>query len=219
MHTVVERNFYSGTDSSRPFSIGQHSVISLPHPPTIVDLINGVLVAVGISHRLQHLDKLVASAVRAYDQKEIQDYFFIVEAMLLSMRRVIDDLVMSIYCMTHEYEIEQSRKLAVDGYGSLWRSGKPTDFGRTFVSQYLHPNEEIAEIIVELSNSFKHSYLLSESRAWGRDFPTVLALHGPRNDYSGKVTLHNHSLGQIVIGFNVLVSGIVERSNASAKDA
>lgn len=215
MHTVVERNFSSGTASSLPFSIVQHSAFALPHPPTITGLINGGLVAVRISHRLQHLDKLVASAVRAYERKEDQDYFFIVEAVLLSMRRVIDDLVMSIYCRTQKSEVEQSRKLSVDGYGSLWKSGKPTNFGRTFVSHYLRPNEEIAEIIVELSNSFKHSYLLPESRAWGADFPTVLALHAPRNDYSGEVTLHNHSLGQIVIGFNGLVSGIVERSGAS----
>ena len=218
MQTVTTRTFFSGLESLMPYRIEQHSAFKLPHPPKIPGLINGALVAVEIECRLRHLDKLVSIATDAYQRQAPHDYFFSVEAILLSMRRVIDDLVMSLYCRTFETDVAKTRKIAVDGYGALFKAGKPTSFGHQFLQYYVHPNEEPLEILVELSNSFKHSYLLPESRAWGVDFPTVLAIHAPRNDFSKNINYHNHSLGQLVIGFNRVIACIIERAGTHAQD-
>jgi hypothetical protein len=215
MHTVTERTFYSGTDSRLPYVVKQHSAFQLPHPPSIPGLINGALVAVEIENRLRHLAALVGVATVAYQSQQVHGYFFTVEAVLLSMRRVIDDLVMSLYCRSRADEVASTRRIEIDGYGALFRSGKPTSFGTELIREYIHPNEEIADVLVELSNSYKHSYLLAEARAWGVEFPSVLAIHAPRNDYSKPITYHNHSLGQLVIGFNALVEGIVQRSKGN----
>lgn len=212
MSTVTERTFYSGVDSKPPYVVEQHSAFRLPQPPRIPGLINGMLVAVEVEHRLRHIAALVNAATVAYQSQQLHEYFFTVESMLLSMRRVLDDLVMSLYCRLKEEEVVRTRKIEVDHYGALFRSGKPTPFGAAFVADYIHPNEEFADVLVELSNSYKHSYLLAEARAWGADFPTVLAIHAPRNDYSKPITFHNHSLGQLIIGFNTLVAGIAQRS-------
>ncbi|MDN7698428.1 hypothetical protein R0290_03035 [Burkholderia semiarida] len=209
---IRERNFYSGSESQLPYLVKQYSTFQLPHPPSIPGLINGVLVAVEIENRLRHLAMLVDAATDAYQAKEIFKYFFTVEAVLLSMRRVIDDLVMSLYCRSRSEEIARTRRIEVDGYGMLFRSGRPTAFGAEIIREYIRPNEEIAEILIELSNSYKHSYLLPEARAWGADVPTVLAIHAHRNDYSKSITIHNHSLGQLVIGFNSLIQRIVQNS-------
>lgn len=220
MHAVKERTFHSGADVTLPYVVKQHSMIQLPQPPSISGLINGALVAVEIECRLRHLAKLVHAATEAYQRKEIHDYFFTVEAILLSMRRVIDDLVMSLYCRCRASEVTRTRRIGVDGYGALFRSGRPTrDFGAEFVRDYIQPNEEIAEVLVELSNSYKHSYLLPESRAWGTDFPTVLAIHATRNDFSKPITYHNHSLGELVMGFNALIAGIVKRPRTKTPSA
>jgi hypothetical protein len=212
MQTVTGRTFYSGADSRLPYEVKQHGAFQLPHPPSIPGLINGALVAVEIENRLRHLAGLVTVATVAYQSQQAHGYFFAVEAVLLSMRRVIDDLVMSLYCRFRSEEVTRSRRIEIDGYGALFRSGKPTSFGAELIREYIHPNEEIANVLVELSNSYKHSYLLAEARAWGVDFPTVLAIHAPWNDYSKPITCHNHSLGQLVLGFNALVEGIVQRS-------
>jgi hypothetical protein len=205
---VNEKNYYSGQNSIQPFVIEQHGVVHLPHPPSIPGLINGLLVALEVDFRLRHLQKLVADACSAYSRKEPIEYFYTIEAILLSMRRVLDDLVMIAYCRENEQEILSTRKISVDGFGSLFKNGNPTCFGKKFLDSYVQENKEFASILIELSNSFKHSYLLAESRQWGADFPTVLSIYAPRNDYSGNVTYHNHSLGQLVIGFNQLVESI-----------
>ena len=134
------------------------------------------------------------------------------------MRRVIDDLVMCLYCRSHEAEVLLTRKIVVDGVGALYKGGKPTPFVRHFLELYIHPNEEALEVLIELSNAFKHSFLIPESRGWGVDFPTVLAIHAPRNDFSKEFTYHNHSLGQLVIGFNSVISGIVEKAAEYAQN-
>jgi hypothetical protein len=215
MHVITTRTFYSGINSRPPYVVNQHSAFLLPQPPSIPGLINGGLVALEIENRLRYLAKLVGDATVAYESQQAHGYFFAVEAMLLSMRRVIDDLVMSLYCRSQAEEVISTRRIKVDGYGALFRSGSATPFGAELIYEYIHPNEEIADVLVELSNSYKHSYLLAEARAWGADFPTVLAIHAPRNDYSKPITYHNHSLGQLVIGFNSLVDGVVQKSRGN----
>ncbi|NBW49653.1 MAG: hypothetical protein EBR49_06105 [Betaproteobacteria bacterium] len=212
MAEITERNYFSGRDSNLPYVVDKYLAIQLPSPPTIPGLINGLLVCVDIEARLRYLDGLVLQAVNAYAAKDVHSYFFTVEACLLSMRRVVDDLVMSVYCRANEEKVQDTRKIEVDGCGSLFRNGEPTDFGAHVLSEYIGPNRNFLEILIELSNCFKHSYLLSESRAWGADFPTVLAIYAKRNDYSKSITFHNHSFGQIVMGFNLLVSGFVTKA-------
>jgi hypothetical protein len=214
MPNIVERSYYSGQDSSPPFVVDTPPFHKLPQAPSIPGLIAGGRVSVEISYRIDRIQDLVTEASNAYYTERSRygglSYFFAVESLLISMRRVIDDAVMSVYCSTHKEEVAKSKRVAVDGYGGLFKAGRLTAFGRQFFSQYVTPNEEALEVLVDLSNSYKHSYLLPESRAWGVDFPTVLTIHAPRNDYSKEITYHNHSLGQIVIAFNQVLAGFVK---------
>lgn len=214
MNQVEEINYYSGSNSGGHFIVEQIPFHKIPSPPRIPGLLNGSLVALGISHRLEYLQNQINSTVLHYESRNLLGYRYALEAALISMKRVIDDLVMSSYCLLYESEMTQTRVLKVDGYGSLFKHGKPTTIGKSLLETFITPIDRFPEIISEIVNSYKHSYLLPESQMmWGVDFPTVVSIYAYRNNYSGRVVYHNHSLGQLLIGFNKFVRQVTERQH------
>lgn len=212
MYTVEESNYYSGEDSDGQFVVEQIPFQKIPSPPSIPRLLNGSLVALGIAQRLEYLQHQIHSTVRHYKSHELLGYRYSLESALISMKRVIDDLVMSSYCILCETEMVQTRILEVDGYGALFRNGKPTTIGKRLLEAFIEPVDTFPQILSEVVNSYKHSFLLPESQMmWGADFPTVVSIYAYRNDYNGHVTYHNHSLGQLLIGFNRFVRQVTER--------
>lgn len=208
---IKEINYYSGADSNGNLAITRYLPLTIPYPPSIPGLLNGALVSIAISHRLEYLQSQIQLAVASYEAQNILAYRYALEGVITSMKRVMDDLVMTAYCVMWSKEVTTSKKLEVDGYGALFKRGKPTAVGERILAEILKPTDNFAVIFTELANSFKHSYMLPEAQnAWGMDFPTVLSIYAHRNDYSGNVHYHNHSLGQIIIGFNKFVQSGIE---------
>ncbi|HCG6159854.1 TPA: hypothetical protein NJ142_004279 [Vibrio parahaemolyticus] len=210
MSNITERNYYTGMNSD-----GEYKVIQfLPHevrsPPSIPGLLNGSLVAQAISERLTYLQHQINQVVKFYISKKIIDYRYTLEAALVSMKRVMDDLVMSSYCLIFKRKVLETKHIEVDTYGSLFNKEKPTKVGEVIINKTIQPTDDFGQVITELVNSLKHSYLLPEAQLqWGVDFPTVVSIYAHRNKYGGEITYHNHSLGQIIIGFNQFVSNVV----------
>lgn len=212
MLSITEKNYYSGKDSDGHYRVLQVQPFQIPAPPNITGLLNGTLVSVGISHRLKFLQQQIDEVIHHYEDRRVLPYRYTLEAALISMKRTLDDLIMSSYCMLHKDEINATKRLQIDSFGALFKNGKPTKTGKIVLEYFLVPMDGFAETLTEIVNSYKHSYLLPEAqRVWGADFPTIVSIYAHRNDYSGDVFYHNHSLGQILRGFNKTVEQIIAR--------
>lgn len=210
MNNIIEKNYYTGTDSDGEFKIIQFQPHEVCFPPSIPELLDGQLVSLAISNRLAYLQHQTSQVVEFYNSKKIIDYQYTLEAALVSMKRVVDDLVMSSYCMIFKDKVLETKHIEVDTYGSLFKNEKPTKVGKEILDKTIQSTDDFAQVLTELVNSLKHSYLLPEAqRAWGADFPTVVSIYAHRNKYGGEITYHNHSLGQIIMGFNNFVSNVV----------
>jgi len=211
MSPDIEKNYYSGSDSDGLFRVVQLEWLQIPPPPKIPGLINGALVSIGIAHRLEFTQIQVDEVMLCYRAKNIAHYRYRLESVLISMKRTLDDLVMSSYCMLKGDEVIATKHLLIDGFGGLFSKGVPTSTGKEILDTFFESIDEFPHVLTEVVNSYKHSYLLPEAQAmWGVDFPTVVALYAYKNDYSKKVTCHNHSLGQLLIGFNKTVERVIQ---------
>lgn len=207
---INEKNYYSGEDSNNKFVVIQYPFHKIPSPPRIPRLLNGALLSINVAKRLEYIQKQVNIAVNLYLHKNVDEYFFAIESVLHSMKRVADDLTMSCYCMLYKDEVLKNKAILVDGIGYIFHTEDKSKFAREIIDNFIAQHDEFPLILSEIVNSYKHSYLLHEARTiWGIDFPTVVSIYSYRNKYSGAITYHNHSLGQLLIGFNNLVKTII----------
>lgn len=183
---------------------------SVPRPPTIPDLINGQLASVWVSLRLQNLQAQWMRLLQLHLAGQVQDYQFCLESMLVSMKRVVDDLIMGAYCIHKEVEVTETRKIEIDGWGVLFRKGSPTPLGLEIIDRFVGEYDSFPDILNDLVNALKHSYLMPESRCeWNNYFPPVKAIYALRNDYSEIVQVHDHDMYELVLGFNKFVKQVV----------
>lgn len=188
----------------------QVAPLCVPRPPAVPDLINGQLASIWISTRLQRLDFQWLELLQLFDDGDFQNYHFQLEATLVSMKRVVDDLVMASYCILKGEEVELSRKIEVDGWGQLFRKGKPTVIGQEVINEFIGEYDSFPVVLNELVNALKHSYLMAEARTqWNNNFPLVFAITAPRNDYSDEVSVHDHDMAELVLGFNKFVKQVM----------
>lgn len=214
MSNIRESNYYTGTDSDGKFEVIQFQLHEVCSPPSIPKFLNGQLVSLAISNRLTYLQHQINQIVEFYNSKNVIDYRYTLEAALISMKRVMDDLVMSSYCVIFREKVLETKCIEIDTYGSLFKNGKPTNVGKIILNKAIQPTDDFAQVLTELVNSLKHSYLLPEAQlAWGADFPTVVSIYAHRNRYDGEIIYHNHNLGQIIMGFNNFVSNVVTLQN------
>lgn len=208
---------YTCADTNAKPAIIQVHPLAVPPPPAIPELINGQLSAVWISLRLQNLQRQWASLLVLFAQRDFQNYQFSVETVLVSMKRAVDDLVMCAYCIHKAEEIEQTRKIEVDGWGVLFRKGTPTPLGQEIIDRFIGEYDEFPNILNNLVNALKHSYLMPEARnEWNNEFPLVSAIYALRNDFSGEVEVHNHNMFELVCGFNQFVKQVMEKTHPHA---
>ncbi|GHD46663.1 hypothetical protein SAMN05216429_1094 [Marinobacter persicus] len=200
---IREINYYSGKKSDGRFQVYQIRAIDIPCPPSIPYLLNGAIVCIEIADRLDYIQRQVTEAVAAWEACQHRPHKYSIETALINMKRVMDDLVMMSYCLKYERVVQDSVELEVDGWGALFSKGKPTKVGAALIDEFFKGVDRFPHVLSEIVNSFKHSYLLPEAaRLFGADFPTVIGIYSHRNNYRKVIHHHNHSLGQIVIGFN-----------------
>lgn len=201
---------YTCADATVKPVVIQVPPLAVPPPPVIPGLINGQLSSVWISLRLQNLNQQWVALLTLFNNGDFQNYQFCVESVLVSMKRVVDDLIMCAYCIHKTSEFEQTRKLAVDGWGQLFKKGEPTTLGREIIERFVGDHDEFPNILNNLVNAMKHSYLMPEARNdWNNEFPLVKAIYAPFNDYSGKVEVHEHNMVELLRGFNQFVKQVM----------
>lgn len=204
--------YYSKETRDGAVAIIQIHPLSIPRPPAISDLINGQLASVWVSFRLQDIQAQWIRLLILHANTDFQEYQFRLESILISMKRVIDDLIMGAYCIHKEGEINETKKIEIDGWGVLFKKGTPTTLGREIVERFVGEYDAFPNILSDLVNAMKHSYLMSEARTeWNDKFPLVKAIYAFRNDYSGDVELHDHDMFELVLGFNKFVRKLVTR--------
>lgn len=203
-------DYRSGEPRDEIPRIIQISPLSVPCPPAIPELINGRLASAWLSLRLQSLQSQWVELLKLFVEGQFQEYQFRLESILISMKRVIDDLIMCAYCIHEEAEISRTHKILIDGWGMLFQSGRPTRLGNEIITRFVGAYDGFPDILNDVVNAFKHSYLMPESRMeWNEHFPLVRAIYAPRNNYAGIVKLHNHDMVELVLGFNKFVKQVV----------
>ncbi|MEE4683660.1 hypothetical protein [Pseudomonas viridiflava] len=211
-HQIVD--YRSGEPRGGIPAIIQIMPLSMPRPPAIAGLINGQLASVWISLRLQNLQNQWMTLLNLFSTGQFQDYQFCLESVLVSMKRVIDDLVMVAYCIHKTIEIEETMRVEVDGWGVLFRKGKPTKLGEEILEKFVGEYDSFPDVLNDLVNALKHSYLMPEARnEWNNSFPLVRAIYATRNDYSQEVEVHDHDMCELVLGFNKFVKQVVVRTH------
>jgi len=211
----IERITYnSGIEVQAWPQIVQISPLSMPRPPAIPGLINGQLSAVWVAFRLQDLNSQWRQLIDLFEKRDFQRYHFHVEATLVSMKRVIDDLIMGAYCIHKEADIADSFNIPIDGWGVLFRKEKLTALGAEIIERFVGEYDSFPDILNELVNALKHSYLMAEARnQWSNDYPLVCAYYAHRNDYSGLVRVHEHDMTELVLGFNKFVLQVLIKTH------
>lgn len=210
----VTISYSSNEHADRIPSIIQALPLSVPRPPAIAELINGQLASIWISLRLQHLNSQWLDLLKLFSVGDVHNYQFALESTLVSMKRVIDDLIMCAYCIHKEAEIVESRKIDIDGWGVLFRKGVPTSLGQEIIDRFVGEYDEFPDILNDLVNAMKHSYLMAEARSeWNNEFPLVKVIYSPRNDYSGVVQVHDHDMRELVLGFNKFVRNTLVKTH------
>ncbi|WP_312959211.1 hypothetical protein [Stutzerimonas nitrititolerans] len=203
---------YQSDDSSNEYpSILQVAPLCVPSPASIPNLVNAQLGSVWVSLRLQHLNSQWMKVLGLFDDRDdYASYVFSLESMLISMKRVIDDLIMCAYCLLEEDAVLQTKKIEVDGWGVLFKRGVPTELGQRLIDKFIGQYDEFPNILNELVNALKHSFLMGEARTeWNNSFPLVKGIYAERNNYSKVVRIHNHDARQLVLGFNRIVKQLL----------
>jgi hypothetical protein len=217
---LEEVDYRSGEMRDEVLRVIQIDPLSVPCPPAIPDLINGRLASAWLSLRLQSLQGQWLELLQLFNEGKFQEYQFRLESILISMKRVIDDLIMCAYCICEEVEILRTRKISIDGWGVLFRGGRATTLGNEIISRFVGAYDDFPDILNDLVNAFKHSYLMPESRMeWNEHFPLVRAIYAPRNDFSGVVKLHNHDMFELILGFNKFVKQVVVKMHPQSVGA
>lgn len=161
--------------------------------------------------------------------KEANYYHYEAETFMAAIRRFLDDLTMAVfYKKFYQYE-PWKRDLPIDGYSALLnnpirrfrnffigseRDDKSEGLCREFSDLVLGENRFFLITIQSLNNTYKHSLTANLARgSYGLNFPTVLSFGV--EDYSnrnlGKLSYHNHSLRQLVIGLNDYLDDLTKR--------
>lgn len=206
--------YFSGDSCDDTVTIIQISPLSVPHFPAIPELINGQLTSAWISLRLQNLQSQWLILLTLHKSGQYQEYQFFLEAVLVSMKRVVDDLVMGAYCIHKEDEVTKTRRIKVDGWGGLFNKGTPKQVRSEIIEKFIGEYDDFPVVLNDLVNALKHSFLMPEARlVWNNYFPLVRAIYAPFNDYSEKAVIHNHDMRQLVLGFNKFVKQVLIKTH------
>lgn len=147
-------------------------------------------------------------------------HHFVVESLVGAIRRFLDDLVVVAFLTTFKDYEPWKADFVVEGFSDLFDAAKlKPKFRRSFrnvfecdqvmnesldqfIIKVLGKNRAFLTTIQQLSNSYKHSVTSNIGRnLFGVDYPTIVVVGVLKPDRNfRRLTYHNHSLRQIVIG-------------------
>jgi len=148
----------------------------------------------------------------AMELGNISIYKMKIEDLVFQMRIVVDTLVQLIYIARFNSEFHHTKIVRCDSIGTVLselKKSSPSKEGEELGKlingdgvDYDADNTKFLEVLNELFNSMKHCTSHNEAyTAFGYEYPTILSIYVPRNDYGKDIVYHNHNLYHIMMGF------------------
>lgn len=254
---VKELNFYSGRDSNGAvYLLGgrnelryQNKIIDFVEnlPNTCMPRIGRVPDVISLWQRIDYIESCIEQIEKFYF--EIKDhqsvgimgtgsnhYHFIIESLIASVRRFIDDLVVAAFMNFFKQYKPWEKNIVIEGYSDIFRLDLFKDkFKKSFSEMsnndistqldsfrklVLGENYRYLWLIQSISNTYKHSITAGLGKSiYGINFPTLTVLGVLKPDCNlNIVTYHNHNFRQIILGLKDYLDDFILRySNQELK--
>lgn len=184
----------------------------------ITNILNPQLTWIEIVKKIRYIHILFTDVSKNYrtEKSEIIQYPFKeqIESIIFHMKTVIDMQVQLASLETDYNNIISTHKFEYDSFGKInkkktvdkekLRKECPNLLNIIFGNDvYEKDNSNFLSIINNLFNSIKHCSLHSEAYViYGADFPTVVTVYAPNNNFKNDIEYHNHYLFQLLMGFD-----------------
>lgn len=254
---VKELNFYTGRDSNGPvYLLGDRNELGYQLrvftfadklPKTRIPRIGFVPHTVSLWQRIDYIDSCIEQIEKFYSDIQGQQsvgitgqnsnhYHFIVESLISTIRRFIDDLVVAAFMNLFESYKPWEKNIVIEGYSDIFRLDLFINrFKRSFPDIFsddirfqlnnfrklvLGGNYNYLWLIHNINNTYKHSITAGLGKTtYGVERPTLTVVGVIKPDRNlDTVTYHNHSFRQIVLGLKDYLDDFIFRySNQDLK--
>ncbi|MBP9021836.1 MAG: hypothetical protein KBH06_01420 [Spirochaetes bacterium] len=209
--SVEEKTFYSGRNYT--------GIPQLPIPdafccislPSIPRLLNGALFGSKLSNRIRIINLHIVNIFKKHenilnpktaDHLLHSTYHTDIELVIYLIKRSIDDIITANYVKLYISDIETSHKIFIESIGDLLSTKKKNGKDEVKDCIKFNKHEKFLKTINDLHNSLKHDFFSPETdMRFGLNFPVVISIKTDHGDLN-KIDYHNHSLGQLVLGFS-----------------
>ena len=127
----------------------------------------------------------------------LERHVFSTEEAVYMMRRAADELVSLIWCLSKQEKDQQyPKKIEVDCLGAVVNQDEKERL------DLFSPHIDLMEVLNNISNAFKHSFIDSDHTLIGLGEPRVHALKLDRNRLNSRPTFYDVSLPDLVTDYN-----------------
>jgi hypothetical protein len=132
-----------------------------------------------------------------YTPGSIERHVFANEQAVHMMRRAADELVSLIWCLSeYEKNSKYPERLTIDCVGAVLKQDK-----QARLSIY-EPHADFMQLLNDIANAFKHSFINSDLNVIGADEPRIHALALKRNRLGRSPKFYDVSLSDLVNKYN-----------------
>lgn len=231
---IEEINFYTGRDAEGipqiPFS-NYYDIVKKSNFRSIPRLLNAALFCMHLSERFRlmnnyihdvfitHTKIMKQSQGLCFDIINISQYNATIEFIVYLMKKSIDEIIMMTYVQSYYEKIVTTHYIAIQSIGDLFSNNPKYETERQTIKERVGfvKCESFFRIINDVHNGYKHDLFLAEmNMLFGENFPTVRVLKARNDKKAGcadlnRISYHNHSLGQMVIGFSNFITDFFDR--------
>ena len=135
------------------------------------------------------------TAFKEHDSGDAFEHLFLSEEIVYWLRKSADDLI----AMLHVLEVRETvgvypTRVEVDSIGGL--------LARSDIPNFLASHLEFLNVLNEISNAAKHSFINSDITLFGRDEPCFFALTLKRNNLSNESKFYSVAVRDVLSRYN-----------------
>ncbi|AGK95644.1 hypothetical protein [Clostridium pasteurianum] len=210
--SIEEINYYTGSDTHGIPMLPTLKINQFPNFKCIPQLFNSGRFSMYFISRIDTINEITKqiyaehyrfqNSTNGITTTEPTKYKNNIEFVVYLIRKSIDELITLTYCLLYYEEMLSTKKLKITSIGDLLdsRNDKITKLIKDYINYDTH--SEFLEIINSIHNSMKHDIFSSETvTIFGESYPTIITLQANWGNLN-KIKYHNHSYGQIILGFS-----------------
>jgi len=151
--------------------------------------------------RLDHVNLLIREVFKSYarakaaDDGTITHHLLLIEELVYWIRKTADELIALVHILNERQSAgAYPERINPDAIGPL--------LALQNIPAWVQPHREFLNLLNEISNAYKHSFINSDAMLVGRDEPGVYALALKRNDLERATTLHGIRVTEMVVRFD-----------------